>query len=185
MPALYTQSDKGLKERVFPMMFERLSNYFSYNGCSFQVHKSKESTGRVVVWREFHLVNSFTCEASFCGPSQGFYKSFHFNIKMLSDMGGEFCKTLATFSQQDHSYYRQILNELHYDFAMMQTEASTNKNNEELMAVVDGKTRRFNKPKIKEKKSRESDVIAIQGFGADCLKSAGILGISRPAKVKK
>jgi hypothetical protein len=79
------------------------------------------------MWREFQLINSFTCEASFCGPSQGFYKGHHFSIQMLLDMGRDFCKTLAVYSEQDMSCYRQILNELHYDFAMQQTEASTNK----------------------------------------------------------
>lgn len=50
-------------------MYDRLSANFNFNGSSFVIHKSKESTGRVVMWREFQLINSFTCEASFCGPS--------------------------------------------------------------------------------------------------------------------
>lgn len=30
MPTHFMQSDKGLKERVFPTMFDRMSNQFNY-----------------------------------------------------------------------------------------------------------------------------------------------------------
>lgn len=66
------------------------------------------------MWREFSLVNSYTCEASFCGPSQGMYKGLHFNIAMLLEMGRDFCRTLAVYSEQDQSYYYTILSELQY-----------------------------------------------------------------------
>ena len=108
------QSDKRLKEQVFPMMYDRICSNFSFAGSSFVVHKSKESTGRVVMWKEFHINNSYTCEASFCGPSQGIYNGFHFSIKMLLTMGKDFCKTLAVYSEQDQTYYKQILAEVQY-----------------------------------------------------------------------
>ena len=76
------------------------------------------------MWREFSLINSYTCEASFCGPSQGICKGFHFSIKMLLDMGRDFCRTLALYSEADASYYRQILTELQYDFNKAQGETA-------------------------------------------------------------
>jgi len=33
--------------------------------------------------KEFNLVNSFTLECSFCGPSVGLFKDTHLNIDML------------------------------------------------------------------------------------------------------
>ena len=33
--------------------------------------------------REFGVANSFTLEASFCGPTQGIYKDTHFTQKLL------------------------------------------------------------------------------------------------------
>ena len=93
-------------------MFDKICPNFSFSGSSFTVHKSKESTGRVVMWKEFSLTNSYTCEASFCGPSQGEYKGYHYNIQMLLDMGKDFCRTLALYSEPDNSYYQQILKEL-------------------------------------------------------------------------
>lgn len=66
------------------------------------------------MWKEFQLINSFTCEASFCGSSQGMYKGLHFNIEMLLDMGKDFCRTLAMYSDPESGYYDQILSEIQY-----------------------------------------------------------------------
>ncbi len=66
---------------------------FSFDDCSFEVQKSRESTARVVMWREFNLINSFTLEASFCGPTKGHLKGCHFNPQALEEMGRMFCKT--------------------------------------------------------------------------------------------
>jgi len=43
------------KEKVFPWLMNKNCEEFSYNGCLFGVHKSKEATGRVVVFREFNI----------------------------------------------------------------------------------------------------------------------------------
>jgi len=48
-------SDKKFREHIFPLMFDRVSPYFSYSTSAFVIHKSKESTGRVVMWKEFSL----------------------------------------------------------------------------------------------------------------------------------
>jgi len=42
--------------------------------CSFVVEKSKESTARVVVWREIGVQRSYTMESTLCGCDQGKYK---------------------------------------------------------------------------------------------------------------
>jgi len=41
---------------------------FNFADCAFAVQKSKESTARVVGWKELNITNTFTLEASFCGP---------------------------------------------------------------------------------------------------------------------
>ena len=43
---------------------------------------------------------------------------------MLLDMGRDFCRTLALYSEADASYYRQILTELQYDFNKAQGETA-------------------------------------------------------------
>ena len=40
---------------------------FDITSCKFKVEKGKLGTGRVVVWKEFEVTNSFTLENSFYG----------------------------------------------------------------------------------------------------------------------
>lgn len=50
------------------------------SSCSFVVEKSKESTARVVVWREIGVQRSYTMESTLCGCDQGRYKVKHLKI---------------------------------------------------------------------------------------------------------
>mmetsp|Transcript_15008 Transcript_15008/g.14878 ORF Transcript_15008/g.14878 Transcript_15008/m.14878 type:complete len:141 (+) Transcript_15008:1246-1668(+) len=87
-------SDKKNYEKIFPMRFGDLHSTFSYEDCSFNVSKDKESTGRVVVRREYNILNSFTLESSFLGANKGIYQDTHFTPEQLKDIGRSFCKTL-------------------------------------------------------------------------------------------
>ena len=61
-----------LQEKVFPkLLCKNYPEAFSFDECNFKVQRSKESTARVVVWRECGIPNSFTLEASFAGPTIG------------------------------------------------------------------------------------------------------------------
>ena len=72
-----------MKERIFPMMFYKNCDEFSYDNCTFDVHPNKASTGRVAVRTEFNIINSFTLECSVSGPSCGRLKGHHFTIQSL------------------------------------------------------------------------------------------------------
>ena len=54
--------------RLFPFIMSKLCDSFSYTASRFNVHKSKESTARVTMWRELKIPAVYTMEASFCGP---------------------------------------------------------------------------------------------------------------------
>ena len=84
-------------------MMSRRCDEFSFEGCSFSVHKAKESTARVVLWKEYNLINSFTLETSFCGPNKGTNKDTHFTIPILLDIGKKFCQTLVEYSDLEFS----------------------------------------------------------------------------------
>lgn len=60
---------------------------FSLRDCSFEIERSKESTGRVVVHRELGIEHSFTLEASFLGPSIGPLAGYHFNTRHYEALG--------------------------------------------------------------------------------------------------
>lgn len=53
------------------MLMSRTSSAFSLPFCSYKVERKKESTARVVVWRQLGVKRSYTLEASFCGCDQG------------------------------------------------------------------------------------------------------------------
>ncbi|MCJ8735307.1 hypothetical protein PDJAM_G00245330 [Pangasius djambal] len=66
------QEDLGY--RTLPKLLSQLAPAFSLSSCSFVVERSKESTARVVVWKEFGVQRSYTMESTLCGCDQGKYK---------------------------------------------------------------------------------------------------------------
>ncbi|XP_031548835.1 cytosolic carboxypeptidase 2-like isoform X2 [Actinia tenebrosa] len=90
-----------LEERLFPwMMSQRAPDKFSFQGCKFIVRKCKESTARVVMWRQLGIANSFTMEATFCGANFGdMERGRHFNTRDFQDMGRHFCEVLMEYSE--------------------------------------------------------------------------------------
>lgn len=58
---------KNAATRVMPLLMSQLDQNFSYKFSEFQMEKCKESTGRIVLFQKFNIVNSYTCEASFFG----------------------------------------------------------------------------------------------------------------------
>ncbi|MBN3293959.1 CBPC1 carboxypeptidase, partial [Polypterus senegalus] len=66
------QEDLGY--RALPKILSQIAPAFCMSSCSFVVEKSKESTARVVVWREIGVQKSYTMESTLCGCDQGKYK---------------------------------------------------------------------------------------------------------------
>ncbi|KFQ96157.1 Cytosolic carboxypeptidase 1, partial [Nipponia nippon] len=64
--------DPGYK--ALPKILSQTAPAFCMGSCSFVVEKSKESTARVVVWREIGVQRSYTMESTLCGCDQGKYK---------------------------------------------------------------------------------------------------------------
>lgn len=83
--------------RVFPMIVAKNSHFFSFASCDFKVHKSKLNTARVVVNHELGVINSYTLEASFCGPDFGPRKDTQFSTRDLEDMGKSWCQSLLIY----------------------------------------------------------------------------------------
>ncbi|XP_074049739.1 cytosolic carboxypeptidase 3 isoform X7 [Macrotis lagotis] len=99
-------------QRVFPFMLSKnCPNKFSFSACKFDVQKSKEGTGRVVMWK-MGIHNSFTMEATFCGSTIGNRQGTHFNTKDLESMGYHFCDSLLDYFDPDQTKYHQCVKEL-------------------------------------------------------------------------
>ena len=56
---------KNAAVRVIPLMMAHMNPNFSYKFSRFIMEKYKESTARIVLFKEFNITNSYTCEASF------------------------------------------------------------------------------------------------------------------------
>ena len=101
-----------LKEKIFPCLLDKNSDIFNFSDCNFAVQKAKESTARVVIWKEQGITNSFTLEASFCGADQGKFADYHFNTDMLQEIGHRFCDTILDFCDPDQVKVKAVLEEL-------------------------------------------------------------------------
>jgi hypothetical protein len=87
--------------RVFPKILSSHSlgsKYVSFNDCSFNIKKGRESTARVVVSRELNILNSFTLEATFCGSNYGPLKNCHLNIGHLQEIGAALCDSVLQYA---------------------------------------------------------------------------------------
>ena len=106
-----------IMEKVFPkILSDTAPDLFSMHESSFKVQKSKESTARVVCWRELGLTNSYTLEATFAGADCGAYAGMHFQTSHLEDMGEAFCKALLDFCNPDDQKIQSVYRELELMF---------------------------------------------------------------------
>uniref|UniRef100_A0A8C9VA41 AGBL carboxypeptidase 1 n=1 Tax=Scleropages formosus TaxID=113540 RepID=A0A8C9VA41_SCLFO len=77
-------------------VLSQLAPAFSLNSCSYVVEKSRESTARVVVWREMGVHRSYTMESTYNGCNQGIYKDMQLGTRELEEMGAHFCASLLS-----------------------------------------------------------------------------------------
>eukprot|EP00282_Hemiselmis_andersenii_P041655 CAMPEP_0172055604 /NCGR_PEP_ID=MMETSP1043-20130122/5362_1 /TAXON_ID=464988 /ORGANISM="Hemiselmis andersenii, Strain CCMP441" /LENGTH=467 /DNA_ID=CAMNT_0012714999 /DNA_START=9 /DNA_END=1409 /DNA_ORIENTATION=- len=113
------------REKCFPRLFGERCPNFSFKDCRFDVDRSKENTGRVVVYREVGILHSFTLEASFCGaeapqppppspdirtgtvpPAPPPLPSYHFNSEDLEQVGTDMIQALAEYATLSDSGWR-------------------------------------------------------------------------------
>lgn len=87
--------------RIFPFIMSKLDPDFSFGCCRFNVHRSKEQTARVTMWRELKFPAVFTLEASFCGADQGSNKGLHFTTEHFLEAGRRICLSLLVYCDVD------------------------------------------------------------------------------------
>ena len=77
--------------RLFPLIMASRYQNFDYSSCKFRIEKFKESTARVVVFKEFGVLWSFTLENSFLGLTQDY------DQLQLQEIGYSLCNVLWFF----------------------------------------------------------------------------------------
>ncbi|MGH0150557.1 UNVERIFIED_CONTAM: hypothetical protein FKN15_048251 [Acipenser sinensis] len=117
--AASSELQEDLGYRTLPKILSQIAPAFSMSSCSFVVEKSKESTARVVVWREIGVQKSYTMESTLCGCDQGKYKGLQIGTKELEEMGAKFCvgllrlKRLTSPMEYKHpSHFLDLENDL-------------------------------------------------------------------------
>ena len=83
--------------RVFPYIFSKLCDFFSFESSRFSMSKYKESTARISMFKELNIANIFTLEASFCGADKGKYKDQHFTTEYLRLAGRRLMECLIVY----------------------------------------------------------------------------------------
>jgi len=73
------------------------------------------------MWREFNLINSFTLETTFCGPTDGRYQDCHFTSSILKECGRQFCRTLLDYASNEPKV-REAIRELEIQFPPQKAE---------------------------------------------------------------
>jgi hypothetical protein len=79
--------------RVFPALMAQHSPNFRFKSCLFRMERAKQSTARIVVFKEFSISNSFTLETSFKGSSDS-----HFTETDLRKLGLSLCRQILALS---------------------------------------------------------------------------------------
>eukprot|EP00118_Oscarella_pearsei_P011887 m.83426 g.83426 ORF g.83426 m.83426 type:complete len:960 (+) comp36345_c0_seq11:27-2906(+) len=93
-----TQSSSDLfKHKLFPwIMSQKAPGAFSYSECKYRMKKCKEGTGRIVMRRQFGILNSFTMETSFAGTTMN-RNPRHFNCGDLLNIGQSFAEAVLDY----------------------------------------------------------------------------------------
>uniref|UniRef100_A0AAQ4Q6F2 Cytosolic carboxypeptidase 1 n=1 Tax=Gasterosteus aculeatus aculeatus TaxID=481459 RepID=A0AAQ4Q6F2_GASAC len=119
-----TSSDlqEDLGYRALPKILSQIAPAFSMASCSFVVERSKESTARVVVWREIGVQRSYTMESTLCGCDQGKYKGLQIGTRELEEMGAQFCVALLRLKRLTGMRNHQHLLDLESDIIGTQSK---------------------------------------------------------------
>ncbi|KAI3372802.1 hypothetical protein L3Q82_023259 [Scortum barcoo] len=107
---------------ALPKILSQIAPAFSMASCSFVVERSKESTARVVVWREIGVQRSYTMESTLCGCDQGKYKGLQIGTRELEEMGAQFCVALLRLKRLTGLRNHQHLLDLESDIIGTQTK---------------------------------------------------------------
>lgn len=89
--------DRYFKMRILPKLLSEETTKFRFYSCKFRIEKSKEKAARIVLWREFNIMNCFTFEASFHGYLNEDRQTTEFSPEMLETMGEHLANSLYEY----------------------------------------------------------------------------------------
>ncbi len=84
-------------------LLSRTAPLFDRKSCRYAVEKSRESTARVVVWREYGVRRSYTLESTFCGCNKGQMKGLQVTSTQLRETGEGLARAILDLVRQGKS----------------------------------------------------------------------------------
>lgn len=87
------------KSKILPKLLDDKTEMFRFYSCKFRIEKSKVKTARVVLFREFGIMNCFTLEASFHGFIDKDRSTSEFTTESLEKVGQLLGETLADYAE--------------------------------------------------------------------------------------
>jgi len=83
--------------RVLPQLLSETCEMFRFYSCKFRIQKSKLKAARVVLFKEFGIMNCFTLEASFHGYLAKDRRTVELTTGMFEEMGAKLCEQLGEY----------------------------------------------------------------------------------------
>jgi len=95
--------------KMIPVLLAHKNRILNFNDCKFRMEKSKESTARIVIYKQLGILCSYTLEASFLGPShqsalenrkpepEETPQNVHMQKHHYMSVGRDLCKLLVCF----------------------------------------------------------------------------------------
>eukprot|EP01022_Parablepharisma_sp_SALTPOND_P012542 TRINITY_DN1617_c0_g1_i1.p1 TRINITY_DN1617_c0_g1~~TRINITY_DN1617_c0_g1_i1.p1 ORF type:complete len:972 (+),score=111.72 TRINITY_DN1617_c0_g1_i1:10640-13555(+) len=91
-------STRYLKVRVFAKLIAANTQMFRYKACKYRQEQEKMCAARLVISREFDIMNSFTIEASFYGFINEDRKTVEFGQQFYEVMGKYIAESLSDYA---------------------------------------------------------------------------------------
>lgn len=86
-PSFPLHNERYFKCRVLPKLLDEKTQMFRFYSCKFRIEKSKLKAARVVLFKEFGIMNCFTLEASFHGYIDNNRKTTEMLVEHFEEMG--------------------------------------------------------------------------------------------------
>ena len=83
--------------RIIPKLLAEETQKFRYHSCRFRLEQSKLKAARIVMWREFNIMNCFTFESSFHGYFDQNNTNYEFTPAQFEEMGEHLVNSLFEY----------------------------------------------------------------------------------------
>ncbi|OAF69351.1 hypothetical protein A3Q56_02928, partial [Intoshia linei] len=103
-------------------LLNKYTSLFSLKQSNFAIEKSKESTARICLWREFGIKNSYTMESTFCGFNEGIYDGYQLNPSNYKHLAKSFLLSIHQLDVVDFTNFKNDINDAVLSYSSASTE---------------------------------------------------------------